>query len=679
MMICGHTRWNHNYALHSEDYPEQGRYPFGGSLTTTTWSLKVLFDEHQKMHNTWGYPNTQLDLARYRGVKFTFYRHQKTDFIAIFNRKPPFKLNKYSCPMLHPGMLMQSRHRILIPSFDTKPGGRLKVKVKIKPPTLLEDKWYTQQDLCEVQLLQLSVTAANFRHPWISPESNTPVTTFQVLKEFYYNSIGVATDTNRRYKAISGTNTNEQTYKEHLEAVWNKLVQNGSYWNSFHVLEVFSSSAGGLDGKHTIAKTIKQHFTNEPSNVENQNEFKTGRSTRFGFNTYKPSNKKLEIENLRTDYWNILQKDNDIAGKYGKPDKDTGIYFNYQLGIYSPIFLSPKRSNMNFATAYQDVTYNPNCDRGILNRVWFQYGTKPTTEFDEKQCKCVVKDMPLWALLYCYQDYVQEEMNIDTEIHSIGLVVVQCPYTFPPMYDKTRPDMGYVFYDALFGDGKMPDGRGQVSPYWQMRWYPRTAFQTQVMHDITMTGPFSYKDELVNTELTATYKFDFMWGGNMISEQIIRNPCVQPALAPSYPDRQRRDLQVVDPRTMGPQFVFHTWDWRRGLFGEGAVKRVSEKPGDDGSYTVPYKKPRYFPPTDRYGGQEGVSDLQEERQGTSSEETDQEAPTAQVTELQPQQHFQLQLQLLQQQQLGKKLQILFQEMFKTQANLHLNPYISIQQ
>ena len=58
----------------------------------------------------------------------------------------------------------------------------------------------------------------------------------------------------------------------------------------------------------------------------------------------------------------------------------------------------------------------------------------------------------------------------------------------------------------------MPDGRGQIDIFWQQRWYPRMATQTQVMHDITMTGPFSYHDELVSTQLTAKYTFDFMWG-----------------------------------------------------------------------------------------------------------------------------------------------------------------------
>ena len=52
----------------------------------------------------------------------------------FFNRRPPFKLNKYSCASYHPGMLMQQRHKVLIPSYDTKPKGKSKITVRIKAP-----------------------------------------------------------------------------------------------------------------------------------------------------------------------------------------------------------------------------------------------------------------------------------------------------------------------------------------------------------------------------------------------------------------------------------------------------------------------------------------------------------------------------------------------------------------
>lgn len=133
MVICGHTRAGRNFAIHSEDFTSQIK-PHGGSFSTTTWSLKVLWDEHQKFMNRWSYPNTQLDLARYKGVTFWFYRDQKTDYIVQWSRNPPFKLNKYSSAMYHPGMMMQAKKKLVVPSFQTRPKGRKRYKVTIRPP-----------------------------------------------------------------------------------------------------------------------------------------------------------------------------------------------------------------------------------------------------------------------------------------------------------------------------------------------------------------------------------------------------------------------------------------------------------------------------------------------------------------------------------------------------------------
>nr|UGV43379.1 MAG: ORF1 [Torque teno virus] len=667
LVICGHTRWNWNYALHSEDYTEEGRYAHGGSLSTTTWSLKVLYDEYLKHHNFWGYPNNQLDLARYKGAKFTFYRQKKTDFIVFFNRKPPFKLNKYSCASYHPGMLMQQRHKVLIPSYDTKPKGRPKITVRIKPPTLLEDKWYTQQDLCDVNLLQLVVTAADFQHPFCSPQTNTPTTTFQVLKDIYYNTMSIS-EPPEAYTNVNKP-SESKTFSAYSQELENILYTRGSYWNSFHALEYLNPG---------ISDTYNNKIFNGTSTTlsswltgKGNSKFQTGDSTQFGHSSYKPTVEN--IKSARSAYWTALNKPNDLAVNIAQAKAER---FEYHLGWYSPILLSNHRSNLNFARAYQDVTYNPNCDRGVKNRIWVQPLTKPTTEFDEKRCKCVVENLPLWSAFYCYHNFVEEELGISSEMYNSCIVVVQCPYTFPPMYDKKLPNKGYIFYDPLFGNGKMPDGRGQIDVYWQQRWYPRMGTQTQVMHDITMTGPFSYHDELVSTQLTAKYTFDFMWGGNMISTQIIKNPCKDSGLEPAYPSRQRRDLQIVDPHSMGPQFSFHNWDYRRGLFGQDAIDRVSKEPRDAPEYPNPYKRPRYFPPTDRADQeQEKDFNFQEESGASSSEESDQEVlQETQVLQFQPEQQQQLHLQLAQQQRLGEQLRFLLHQMFKTQANLHLNPY-----
>ena len=49
--------------------------PHGGGMSTTTFSLDVLYDQYKRFRNTSSYPSDQLDLARYKGCKFSFYRH----------------------------------------------------------------------------------------------------------------------------------------------------------------------------------------------------------------------------------------------------------------------------------------------------------------------------------------------------------------------------------------------------------------------------------------------------------------------------------------------------------------------------------------------------------------------------------------------------------------------------
>lgn len=76
-----------NYAVRSDDYVVNKG--FGGSFATETFSLKVLYDQYQRGFNKWSFSNEDLDLARYRGCRWTFYRHPDTDFIVYFTNNPP--------------------------------------------------------------------------------------------------------------------------------------------------------------------------------------------------------------------------------------------------------------------------------------------------------------------------------------------------------------------------------------------------------------------------------------------------------------------------------------------------------------------------------------------------------------------------------------------------------------
>nr|UYM03292.1 MAG: ORF1 [Anelloviridae sp.] len=655
LIICGHTMSGNNFAIRMEDYVTQIR-PFGGSFSTTTWSLKVLWDEHTRFHNTWSYPNTQLDLARFKGVNFYFYRDKDTDFIVTYSSVPPFKIDKYSSAMLHPGMLMQRKKKILIPSFTTRPRGRKKVKVHIKPPVLFEDKWYTQQDLCDVNLLSLAVSAASFRHPFCPPQTDNICITFQVLKDKYYTQMSV-------------TPTTELQEKD--EEIIDHLYSTAEYYQTVHTQGIINKTqriAKYATSNNTLGNlTDVTQYLEQPTSTNFTQTLSTGNNSIYGFPSYNPQKDKLK--KILDWFWKQeSNKDNVVTGSYQQP---TNKYVSYHLGKYSPIFLSSYRTNLQFKTAYTDVTYNPLNDKGKGNQIWVQYVTKPNTVFNEKQCKCHIVDIPLWAAFHGYIDFVQSELGIQEEILNIAIIVVICPYTKPKLvHDPPNENQGFVFYDTQFGDGKMPEGSGLVPIYYQNRWYPRIKFQSQVVHDFILTGPFSYKDDLKSTVLTVEYKFKFLWGGNMIPEQVIRNPCKTEGHDLPHTSRLHRDLQVVDPHTVGPQWALHTWDWRRGLFGTEAIKRVSEQQVHDELYYPLSKKPRFFPP---------ISGLQEQERDYSSQEEKDQSSTEEETDPKKKDQIQqrrLHLQFQEQQRLGKQLRLIFRELQKTQAGLHINPMLS---
>ena len=192
----------------------------------------------------------------------------------------------------------------------------------------------------------------------------------------YYDTIGIV-DTQETYTSVNDK-TKTETYNSFMSTLQKKLYSTGSYWNSFHTAEYLNPNVTDTYN-HKIFNTTSNSLISWLTNKGNSN-FQSGKSTQFGHNSYNPDETKIKQANDA--YWTALTKQNDQPTQIGQARAKQ---FEYHTGIYSPIFLSRHRSTLNFARAYQDVTYNPNCDRGVKNRVWTQSLTKATTEFDEKQ------------------------------------------------------------------------------------------------------------------------------------------------------------------------------------------------------------------------------------------------------------------------------------------------------
>nr|UHK06736.1 MAG: ORF1 [Torque teno midi virus] len=162
------------------------RNPGGGGFSVDKFTLQSLYHDFTYGKNVWSKSNVMLDLCRYQGCKFVFFRHQTTDFVVNYKLQPPFDLEKYTYTDCHPYSLMLHKHTRLIPSMVTKPHGKRKVIIKIKPPKLMQTKWYFQETFCKNTLVQLTIAAANFNYAYFSPTGTNQLMTFLTLNHYFY-------------------------------------------------------------------------------------------------------------------------------------------------------------------------------------------------------------------------------------------------------------------------------------------------------------------------------------------------------------------------------------------------------------------------------------------------------------------------------------------------------------
>lgn len=145
-----------------------------------------MFDEHTRGNNIWTTSNNYLDLCRYTGCKFIFYRHAKVDFIVSYSRTLPMLVDKYSYSNCQPYELLKSKHKRIIPSLKTQPYGKRHVTIKIKPPRQMSSKWFFQETFADTGLVEIRSAAASLQYAYQGCcNENNLVTLFVLNTQFY--------------------------------------------------------------------------------------------------------------------------------------------------------------------------------------------------------------------------------------------------------------------------------------------------------------------------------------------------------------------------------------------------------------------------------------------------------------------------------------------------------------
>lgn len=677
IIVCGINRTIFNYTTHSEDYTFNNE-SFGGGLCTTQYTLRILFQEKLAQHNFWSASNEDLDLSRYLGASLIFFRHPTVDFLVRVRTSPPFEDTDMTAMTLHPGMMMLAKKTIKIPSLKTRPSRKHFVRIRVGAPKLFEDKWYPQNELCDVTLLTIQATTADFQFPFGSPLTNSVCCNFQVLNSNYDNAHSILNF------------SNEVTNKWHTsrQNCYKFLLEQYSYYNTKQV--VAQLKYGWNPNQNPKMPDVSNADTSKKPEDLTKSKVSSNYphwDTLYGGLAYGDSTSNPGSASAKTDLKTQMLKGNNFYTKAGKKLIDTFTpiqftdnsttqptnIFDYYTGMYCSIFLSSGRSNPEVKGSYTDISYNPLTDKGVGNMIWIDWLTKGDTVYDPKKSKCLLSDFPLWAMCYGYPDYCRKQTG-DSAVYYDTRVVIRCPYTYPQLLKHNDKQFGFVVYSENFGLGRLPGGNPNPPTRMRLHWYPNMFHQTEVLECIAQSGPFAYHGDERKTVLTLKYKFRWKWGGNPVFQQVLRDPCTGGAVAP-HTSRHPRSIQVYDPKYQAPEYLFHKWDFRRGLFSTKGIKRVSEQPVHDEYFTGSGKRPK----------KDTNPSPQEEEQKESSRfrvpELRPWLPSSQETQSQSEQEEtapktvqeQLQEQLQQQQLMGIQLRNVCLQLARVQAGHSLHP------
>nr|UHK03850.1 MAG: ORF1 [Torque teno midi virus] len=177
------------YTDHKQDYTVSKGYG-GGGFGVEKFTLQYLYQENKAGNNIWTQSNVMLDLVRYTGCEFKFWRHPKIDFVGKYSRSYPMNLVKYAYAETHPQQLLLSRHKFIIPSLATQPRGKRYVKIRIKPPRQMSTKWFFQESSAATGLVQLQTAACDLRYAHLGCCNQNQLATFLCLNTDFYQWAG---------------------------------------------------------------------------------------------------------------------------------------------------------------------------------------------------------------------------------------------------------------------------------------------------------------------------------------------------------------------------------------------------------------------------------------------------------------------------------------------------------
>ena len=243
--------------------------------------------------------------------------------------------------------------------------------------------------------------------------------------------------------------------------------------------------------------------------------------------------------------------------------------------------------------------YNINLDDGVGNAVYLTSILSPNYDPPQTSAALTITNLPLWLALYGFFNYVTEHTKTKDFLTS-HCVMLKSPALLP--HPQPGGSQTILPIDPSFINGYLAyDQPPTVSE--KTRWYPTMKSQINTLNSIVEASPYIPKfipgDKRSTWELKYFYKFFFKWGGPMLTDAEVTDPCKQSKY--DVPDTMYQRLQIQNPEKLKTESILHPWDFRRGIVKEKALKRMCENLSIDTIFEPdaeefpPQKKRRFLP------------------------------------------------------------------------------------
>nr|UGV39580.1 MAG: ORF1 [TTV-like mini virus] len=569
------TQWIDSVAPH--------QYPSGGCFSINVFTLNALYELHKKARNWWTTSNCKLPLIRYYGCKLQLYRSTNSDYVFVYSNCGSFKATEQMYQSTQPSVLMLNRHKRIVTCNPNYVKRKPYKTVRIRPPGIMENKWYFQQEISALPLF-MTLTCASSLSRYYTPAS-------AVTSTIGFTSLNTDFFKYHNWKTPYPT----EGYKPNDEFFMFALQGHTTYETAQYKHLIFL----GNTKEWTAGESLQDQYVGTDQNTWQQkvdNYF--GTLSKWGNPFYSPyfSNDTYNIVITNMQKHEIIQYaklqlgTQKIAEKFTKPSQPFLWHcrYNPQADMsHNAIFLSPITGNkVKWETPHED--------------------------------NLITKGLPLWLLYHGWIDFHAKAKDVQRLMTDYCTVIVS-DYITPE--NKTY----YVPLDSFFLDGRSPyeTDQGFKHDYDIQNWHPKLNFQVESINTILSTGPGTVKlPNKISTEAHMKYTLYFKLGGCPPPMDEVCDPKQQPTFP--TPSNILSTTLLQDPTTPA-QYYLSSFDERRGMLTKKAAKRIKK----DWDPKIPI-----FTPT----GHTAVDIQVQTPETTSSEDSSEEEKDQETLQLNLQRH-----------------------------------------